>query len=626
MNARIPGFIVSLVVLAGGAVAQSLPNWSTPILGNVRGAVFGGRDAAVILAVRDGLDPVRSLDGGATWMPFTVQGTRPDRLVASPTDSKVFYALRGGAATGVAFNTSKSALYRTDDAGASWYLIHALLAPGVALGDLTVGAHPDLLYATRVDATVCSIGCSYAPGFDAYASFDAGRSWHSVAGEQRIGGSIHASAADAGVVYAAMGLDVYRSTDAGGSWRKVTPPIHSVVSQQTAFYYPARIAVDRVDPMILYARMTHGTELWVSGDGGETWTRRAGPNVPSPHRHFFVDPLATGRLYFMGEEGELFESRDRAGHWMQVAPRHDGQLSGASLTNTSWNGASAASEVAMNGGLRTVLAIAGDYRPTLGGTTLHRIEVANDSMALGSDLWWNPAQSGAGLTMTQHASGQVFLVWYRYDGNGNPVWQVMPRVTWSDARAFSGELLEARGPAYFQGPFDLSRVSTSAVGSATVRFTDGSNAIFSYGLDDGSAGEFAITRQLFGPPNDWRPNYVPDLWWNSAESGWGLAVSQQFGKVFACWYVYDANGRPLWVALPDGALDSNVAFLTGVQRYRGDLYTTRGPPFAAWFDPSRVEVTKVGTATITFVNRDRITFSYTAFGKTETKDLTRQPF
>ena len=90
--------------------------------------------------------------------------------------------------------------------------------------------------------------------------------------------------------------------------------------------------------------------------------------------------------------------------------------------------------------------------------------------------------------------------------------------------------------------------------------------------------------------------------------------------------MYDASGRPLWVVLPDGALDSNAALLGGVQRYRGDLYTTRGPPFAAWFDPSRVEVTKVGAATITYVNRDRITFSYTAFGKTETKDLTRQPF
>lgn len=607
-----------LIAFAASAVAQSLPNWGEPILQGARGAVFGGTDASVVLAWRDGLDPVRSLDGGRTWSAFTVQGTRPDRIIASPTDSRVFYALRGGTAAGTTTMLAKSALYRTDDAGAHWYLIHAQLAPEAVLGDIVVGAHPDILYATRVDGFICAILCYYGPGFDAYVSTDGGRTWRSIGGELSIGGEIHPSASDPGVVYAATIDNFYRSDDLGGSWRKVTPPAEST-RYRTAFAR-ARIVLDRVDPMLVYARMTHGTELWASEDGGETWVRRSSPNVPSPDRNVFADPDGKGCLYYMGEEGELFVSRDRARTWMQVAPRHDGPIA-----SVGRGGSYAATEVAMKGGLRAVLAIGGDSPPPPGGTGLYRIEIADDAMALGSDLWWNPAQSGAGITITQHASGQVFLVWYRYDGNGDPVWQVVPGAAWSDARTFTGTLYETRGPAYFNEPFDSRRVSVLAVGTVSVRFTDGDNGVFSYSLHDGTQGEIAITRQLFGPPNDWRPNQFADLWWSADESGWGLAVSHQFGKVFACWYVYAADGRPLWVVLSDGDLDASAAH-NGVQRYQGDLYTTRGPPFAAMLDPSRVVVTRVGTGTITRLGTDRISLSYSAFGRTETKELTRQPF
>lgn len=617
MEMRSLFLLVALTLWTVGAGGQSLPRWSDPILGGVRDVVFGGTDASVILAVRGGLDPIRSRDGGETWTPFTVQGTRPDRIVASPTDSNVFYALKDTPGSGTSL--AKSALYRTDNGGESWYLIHGQLAPDVVLGDIVVGANPDLLYATRVDASICSILCIYTPGFEAHVSFDAGRTWRSVAGEQRIGGKLHPSASDTGVVYAAMGERIHRSTNAGANWRLVSPPLEA--TRYRSAYFTPRIVVDRVDPRVVYARMTNGTQLWVTEDGGETWAGRTSPNVPSPHRSVFADPVERGRAYFMGEEGELFETRDAARTWTPVAPRHDGPLASVDFGDES-----APTAVAVKDGKRFVLAFAGHMGNFPAGRNLHRTQVADDSLALGSDLWWNPAQSGAGITMTQHASGQVFLVWCRYDANGDPVWQVMPGVSWSGARSFSGQLLETRGPPYFQGAFDTTRVSTAVVGSATVTFSDGDNAVFSYRLADGSAGEIAITRQVFGPANDFGPNQFADLWWSASESGWGLSVSHQFAKVFACWYVYDANGRPLWVVLPDGALDAGRAFQTGVQVYQGDLYTTRGPPFAATFDASKVVVTKVGTALIRYIDKDRISLSYTAFGKTESKELTRQPF
>ena len=51
-----------------------------------------------------------------------------------------------------------------------------------------------------------------------------------------------------------------------------------------------------------------------------------------------------------------------------------------------------------------------------------------------SDMWWNPAESGWGISIAQHAStNQVFAVWYTYDprepassGRFKPLWLVMP--------------------------------------------------------------------------------------------------------------------------------------------------------------------------------------------------------
>ena len=39
---------------------------------------------------------------------------------------------------------------------------------------------------------------------------------------------------------------------------------------------------------------------------------------------------------------------------------------------------------------------------------------------------------------------------------------------------------------------------------------------------------------------------VSDLWWNPAESGWGLQMVQESGFVFATLFIYGQDGRPTW--------------------------------------------------------------------------------
>jgi surface antigen len=109
-----------------------------------------------------------------------------------------------------------------------------------------------------------------------------------------------------------------------------------------------------------------------------------------------------------------------------------------------------------------------------------------------TDLWWNPSESGWGLAIAQQSS-TMFLAWYVYDNGGKPVWYVATCTL--AGTTCSASLLRTTGPAF--GPsFDSSQVHVSTVGSISVNFTDGNNAVLIYTVN-GASGSKNITRQLF---------------------------------------------------------------------------------------------------------------------------------
>jgi hypothetical protein len=114
---------------------------------------------------------------------------------------------------------------------------------------------------------------------------------------------------------------------------------------------------------------------------------------------------------------------------------------------------------------------------------------------------------------------------------------------------------------------------------------------------------------------------VQSLWWGSAaESGWGLNVAHQGDLVFATWFTYDVSGKGQWLVMSKGVR-------TGPNTYSGALYRTSGPSFsAASFDPSRVTVTPVGSATLAFSDPNNGTFTAAVGGTTVSKAITRQVF
>jgi hypothetical protein len=107
-----------------------------------------------------------------------------------------------------------------------------------------------------------------------------------------------------------------------------------------------------------------------------------------------------------------------------------------------------------------------------------------------------------------------------------------------------------------------------------------------------------------------------DLWWNAAESGWGIQFVQRAGLIFATMFVYGTNGTPTWytaLLTPSGAL-----------AWSGDLVATSGSYFGLPFNAASTVATKVGTMTWTATDTTTGTLTYTVNGVAVAKHLVRQ--
>ena len=114
-------------------------------------------------------------------------------------------------------------------------------------------------------------------------------------------------------------------------------------------------------------------------------------------------------------------------------------------------------------------------------------------------------------------------------------------------------------------------------------------------------------------------NYT-DLWWNAAESGWGINVNHQGETFFATWFTYDADGAGMWLVMTEG---------TGTAtRKTGALYRATGIPFASinGAPSAHFPLPVVGTGTFEVVDASTLRFSYTVNGISQVKNLQRMAF
>ena len=107
---------------------------------------------------------------------------------------------------------------------------------------------------------------------------------------------------------------------------------------------------------------------------------------------------------------------------------------------------------------------------------------------------------------------------------------------------------------------------------------------------------------------------MTDLWYDPADTGWGVFLDHQGTSLFAAMFLRDASGAPQWFVMSDGRRQGDGTF-------SGALYRTSGPLASAVANAQAA-----GTFTFAPASRDSATLSYVIDGATRMAPVTRQVF
>ena len=273
---------------------------------------------------------------GLSWRHIGPEGNRFSAAVGVPGDPLTYLV---GAASG--------GIYKTTDGGVNWRPVFDS-HPVQSIGSLAIArSDRNVVYAGTGEGKIRS---HISLGQGVYKSLDGGESW-TLMGLEKTGRipRMVVHPADADIAFAcALGTaygaqperGVYRTTDGGATWQLV---LH--VDQNTGC---SDIAMDPSNPRILFAGMWSleiktwgrvsggpGGGLFVSRDGGTTWTRLRGNGLPTkqvgkvavaisqsnPQRVYTLIETGDG-VPWNGQEtenGQLWSSNDGGRTWTLIS-------------------------------------------------------------------------------------------------------------------------------------------------------------------------------------------------------------------------------------------------------------------------------------------------------------------
>ncbi|WP_420385033.1 VPS10 domain-containing protein [Roseivirga sp.] len=223
-------------------------------------------------------------------------GISYDTTLYNAMEFRLVGPFRGGRATAVAgvvqdpmtyYMGATGGVWKTDDAGESWYNVSDGFMKTASVGAITVAeSDPNVVYVGMGEAPVRGVMTSHGDGV--YKSTDGGKTWQHMGLEKTrqiskivvdprnpdvvvVGaqGSPYAATEDRGI---------YRSEDGGQTWTKV----HYVDENSGV----SDLSMDMTNPRIIYAAYWDhrrfpwkvqsggpGSGLWKSVDGGKTWNK-----------------------------------------------------------------------------------------------------------------------------------------------------------------------------------------------------------------------------------------------------------------------------------------------------------------------------------------------------------------
>jgi hypothetical protein len=112
-----------------------------------------------------------------------------------------------------------------------------------------------------------------------------------------------------------------------------------------------------------------------------------------------------------------------------------------------------------------------------------------------------------------------------------------------------------------------------------------------------------------------------DLWWNPAESGWGMTIAHQGSTIFITMYVYGTDNQPTWYV---GTLLFQSTDSQGVNSWAGTWYRVTGPYYGVTFNPAAVNATQVGNVSYRELTVSTGQVTYNVGTTTVTKNVQRQ--
>ena len=289
-----------------------------------------------------GLGVYKSVDAGRTWAHMGLAATQSiGRILIHPENPDVVYV----AATGHEWTPNpERGVYKTADGGKTWEKV-LFLKDTVGAIDLVMDPkNPDVLIASMVNRIRRRWSDPVPGGEDGlFKTVDGGKTWKELtkglpdtALTGRIGIDLCASKPD--VVYAyvdnhnlgrepesgerdaygrlktgrkIIGAEVYRSDDQGESWRKVS--VSDALMETFGGTYGWVFGQIRVDPVDENTVYLMGLGLFVSRDGGKSWTEIA-RDVHGDHHGLWINPDDPAFLVNVNDGGVAL-SRDGGKTW-----------------------------------------------------------------------------------------------------------------------------------------------------------------------------------------------------------------------------------------------------------------------------------------------------------------------